>query len=74
MSNSLTQEIAKRKLEKYLEAEEKVLLAQEYKLEGRVVTRANLKEIREGIKFWEKKCINKNLTKIRSYRVQIKND
>lgn len=74
MTSAITQEIARKKLEKYLEAEEKVLLAQEYKLEGRVLTRANLKEIREGIKYWEKKCEKKNLTKIRSYRVQIKND
>lgn len=74
MTREITKEIAKDKLKKYLEAEEKILLAQEYRLEGRIITRANLAEIREGIKFWEKKCEEKNLTQIRNYRIQIKND
>ena len=74
MSSPITQEIAKKKLEQYLEAEKKVLAAQEYRLEGRIVTRADLKEIRKGIEFWEKKYEGKNLSKIRSFRIQIKND
>lgn len=74
MSSAITREIAKDKLTKYLEAEEKVLAAQEYTLEGRRVTRADLKEIREGIEYWAKKCEGKNITQIRNYRVQIKND
>ncbi|WP_047394340.1 DUF6148 family protein [Cetobacterium sp. ZOR0034] len=74
MTSPITREIAKEKLEKYLAAEEKVLAAQEYTLEGRRVTRADLPEIRKGIEFWEKKYEGKNKTRIKSYRVQIKND
>ena len=36
----------------YLDAEEKALNGQSYTIGGRTLTRANLKEIRDGITLW----------------------
>lgn len=41
------------KLTAYLNAESAVLSAQKYTIEGRELTRANLKEIRDGIVYWD---------------------
>jgi len=46
---------AEARLQNYLDAEEKVLLGQAYEIAGRRMTRANLQEIREGIKLWDEK-------------------
>lgn len=49
----LTLEIAEQRLADYLAAELAVLGGQSYTIMGsRSMTRANLAEIREGIKFW----------------------
>lgn len=46
---------AQARLDLYLAAEAKVLAGQSYSIGGRSLTRANLKEIREGIDYWESK-------------------
>lgn len=46
---------AEAKLTEYLNAESAVLAGQSYSIAGRQVTRANLKEIREGLSYWEAK-------------------
>jgi len=43
---------AEARLDAYMTAEEKVLNNQSYSIEGRSMTRADLSEIREGIKYW----------------------
>lgn len=48
-------EMARRKLEMWLEAEESVSSGQAYTIGDRSLTRASLKEIRESIVFWEAK-------------------
>ena len=52
----LTLKEAQAKYREYLEAERKILQAQSYKSEGDELERASLKEVREGMKFWEGKC------------------
>ena len=52
---------AEAKLTEYLAAETKVLSGQAYSIAGRSFTRANLKEIRDGISYWEAKV--KSLTR-----------
>ena len=46
---------AEAKLESYLSAETTVLSNQSYSIEGRTLTRANLKEIQDGITAWERR-------------------
>lgn len=41
------------KLTAYLNAEAAVLTGQSYEIEGRKLVRANLKEIRDGIVYWD---------------------
>ena len=48
---------AEAKLTLWLAAEEAVASSQSYTLSGRTLTRANLKEIRETIDYWERKVI-----------------
>lgn len=48
----ITLEIADARLKAYLAAEEKVLAGQAYEYGDRKLTRADLGEIREGIKHW----------------------
>ena len=50
--------IAQGKLTEYLEAESKVLTGQSYSIGDRALTRADLEEIRNGIKYWESKVDN----------------
>lgn len=52
----LTLKEAQAKYREYLEAERKILQAQSYKSEDSELERASLKEVREGMKFWEGKC------------------
>lgn len=51
----ITLEIAKRHLEEWLEAELALTTAQSYTLRNRTLTRANLTEVRNSIKFWNDK-------------------
>lgn len=44
--------LCRERLNKYLDAEEKVLNGQSYSIGGRTLTRANLKEISDGITLW----------------------
>lgn len=53
---TLTQ--AQARLAQYLTAEEQVLKGQSYSIGDRALTRADLEDIREGIKYWEKKVDN----------------
>lgn len=56
MSTGLTLEEAKIRYRDYLNAEEAVLLGQEYELAtGEKVKKANLKEIQAGLKLWEER-------------------
>lgn len=48
---------AEARLAEYQAAETKVLSGQAYTIGGRSMTRANLKDIREGIDYWNAKCI-----------------
>lgn len=48
----ITLEQAQSMLEKYIEAEQAVLLGQEYELMNRRLRRANLVDIQAGIKLW----------------------
>ncbi len=51
----ITLEIARRHLEEWLEAELVLTTAQSYTLRNRTLTRANLTEVRNSIKFWNDK-------------------
>lgn len=51
----ITLEIAKRHLDEWLEAELALTTSQSYTLRNRTLTRANLTEIRNTIKFWNDK-------------------
>lgn len=52
----ITAEVASARLQQYLDAEEKVLAGQAFKFaDGRELTRADLKEIREGLDYWSAK-------------------
>lgn len=42
-------------LDSWLEAEKHVQAGQSYSIDGKTVTRANLSEIRNAIKYWEAK-------------------
>jgi hypothetical protein len=50
MAVSLT--LAQERLQLYMNAEAAVLLNQSYKIAGTELTRANLKDIRDGISYW----------------------
>ena len=50
---TLTQATAKLAL--WMTAEDKVAAGQSYSIAGRTLTRANLKEIRETIDYWDRK-------------------
>lgn len=54
----ITLAIAQAKLTEYLTAESKILEGQSYSIGDRALTRADLEEIRKGIKYWEAKCDN----------------
>ena len=56
MSTGLTLEMAQAKYMKYLDAEEKILTGQSYKIKDRELERVPLEKIRDGIKYWENKC------------------
>ena len=47
---------AETQLANYLAAETAVLTGQAYTIAGRSMTRANLAEIRDGIKVWDARC------------------
>ena len=53
MAITLTE--AQTMLAAYIAAEQKVLQGQSYSIGDRALTRADLREIREGIKYWDKK-------------------
>lgn len=64
---TLTQ--AEARLTEYMNAETAALQGQSYSIAGRALTRANLGEIRDGIKYWNDKIselsINRTGIKIR---------
>lgn len=51
----ITLAVAETRLQAYVDAELAVLGNQSYKIGDRELTRADLKEIREGIDYWEAK-------------------
>ncbi|SJZ95355.1 hypothetical protein SAMN02745174_02055 [Cetobacterium ceti] len=53
----ITLKEAQSRYREYLDAESKALKGQRYKIENQELERASLSEIREGIKYWENKCI-----------------
>ena len=50
-----TKELCQQKLNTWLAAEESVATGQSYQIGTRMLTRANLKEIREEMEYWGKK-------------------
>jgi hypothetical protein len=52
----ITLEQAESRLNEYLEAERTVLANQSYEIAGRRMTKANLREIQEGIRIWDQRC------------------
>ena len=57
MSTGLTLEEARIRYRDYLNAEQAILLGQEYELAtGEKVKKANLKEVQAGLKLWEERC------------------
>ncbi len=58
----ITLEQAQTNLDQYLAASKKVLENQSYEIAGRKLTRANLKEIQDGIVFWNEmiKTLSRN--------------
>ncbi len=53
----ITLETAQKHLDAWLEAELTVTMGQSYTIGSRVLTRANLTEIRNAIDYWNKKAI-----------------
>lgn len=51
----ITVEQAQEQLDAYLEAERAVLAGQSYEIAGRRLTRADLKSIQDGIKYWNER-------------------
>lgn len=51
---------AESRLDQYYAAEEAVLNGQSYSIGSRSLTRANIKEIRDGIDYWENKVKSKS--------------
>ena len=47
-----TKELCKKKLNTWLEAEEAVATGQSYQIGNRMLTRADLKQIREQMEYW----------------------
>ena len=51
----ITLEMAQARLEKYLAAEEKILLGQAVDMDGVRLTRANLADVQQGVTLWNKR-------------------
>ncbi len=71
---AITLETAKRHLDIWLEAEERVAINQSYTILDKTFTRANLGEIRRQIEYWENKVqelqnIAKRKGRNRIYRI-----
>lgn len=54
----ITLKQAQQHLEMWLNAEEEIATSQSYTIGTRTLTRANLKEVRDQIKFWQSKVDN----------------
>lgn len=70
----ITLETAKRHLDAWLEAELAVTNAQSYTIGSRIMTKADLEEIRKTIDYWNNKVVElenvkKNVGRNRAYRV-----
>lgn len=66
--NGITLERAQKHLEAWLDAELAVTTGQSYKLSDRELTRANLREIQQQVKFWDtkvKQLMNKGRSRVR---------
>lgn len=48
----LSKEICKKKLDTWLEAEERIATGQSYQIGTRMLTRADLKQVREELEYW----------------------
>ena len=48
----LSKEICKKKLDTWLEAEERIATGQSYQIGTRMLTRADLKQVREEMEYW----------------------
>jgi len=67
----ITREQAESKLSAYLAAEEAVLSGQEYMIGTRRLRRADLEQIREGIKYWDDKVKELAASAMRRPRIRI---
>ncbi|SPT67637.1 Uncharacterised protein [Anaerobiospirillum thomasii] len=53
--NGITIEFAKERIKMWLDAEAAIATGQSYKIGSRTLTRANLKEVREQLDYWQGK-------------------
>lgn len=77
LDTPLTIEICNRYIKLYLEAEESILNSQSYTIDGRVLTRANLTEVKRARREWEVKkedLISGEGSYKRVYRLSFKGD
>jgi len=52
---AFTETQCQQQLDKYLQAEERILAGQSYTIKGRTFTRADLEAVQQGIKLWSKR-------------------
>lgn len=55
MATGITVKIAQEHLDRWLEAEERIATAQSYQMGSRMLTRADLKQVRAEIEYWSDK-------------------
>jgi len=54
----ITLEVAEARLQQYIDAEQKVLFGQKVDMFGRMLTRADLAAIQQGIAIWQRRVNN----------------
>lgn len=77
LEKPITIEVCNRYIKLYLEAEEAILSSQSYTIDGRVLTRANLTEVKRARREWEVKkedLISGDGSYRRAYRLSFKGD
>jgi len=72
ITNKQRLEQAKMMRDDWIKAEAQVMAGQSYSIDGKTVTKANLSEIRNSVKFWENKVsmLNRKLKGKGSIRIK----
>lgn len=65
----ITLEMAKAKLQQYLDAEAKILSGQKVVMDGDELTMADLAAVQQGIKIWDERCQRLDPANARPIRV-----